>query len=70
VKPQAFVNGTFNYTSKDEGWSAGVQVSNLLNTRRRQTGGYSPANAGADPYWYAGYNPPRFINFFINIGKI
>jgi iron complex outermembrane recepter protein len=70
VKAQAFVNGTFNYTPKDEGWSAGVQVSNLLNTRRRQTGGYSPANAGADPYWYAGYNPPRFINFFINIGKI
>ena len=70
VKAQAFLNGTFNYTSKDEGWSAGVSVSNVLNTRRRQSGGYSPANAGADPYWYAGYNPPRFINFFFNVGKI
>ncbi len=70
VRPQAFVNGTFNYTPKDETWSAGVQVSNLLDTRRRQTGGYAPANAGVQPLWYAAYNPPRFINFFINIGKI
>jgi iron complex outermembrane receptor protein len=70
VTAQAFVNGTFNYTSKDESWSAGVSVSNLLNTRRRQGGGYNPTNAGADPYWYASYNPPRFVNFFINIGKL
>jgi iron complex outermembrane receptor protein len=70
VRPQAFVNGTFNYTSKDEFWSAGVSVSNLLNTRRRQGGGYNPSNAGADPYWYASYNLPRFVNFYINIGKI
>ncbi len=70
VQAQAYVNGTFNYTSKDEGWSAGVSVSNLLNTRNRQGGSYNPTNAGADPYWYAPYNPPRFINFFINIGKI
>ena len=70
VRPQAFLNGTFSYTSKDEVWSAGVSVTNALNTRRRQTGNYSPTNAGADPLWYAGYNPPRFINFFINIGKI
>ena len=70
VKAQAFINGTFNYTPKDEGWSAGVQVSNLLNTRRREAGGYAPSNAGAQPLWYAAYNPPRFINFFFNVGKI
>lgn len=70
VATQAFLNGTFNYTSEDESWSAGVSVSNVLNTRRRQSGGYSPTNAGVDPLWYAGYNPPRFINFFINLGKI
>ncbi|MET0791065.1 MAG: TonB-dependent receptor, partial [Polyangiaceae bacterium] len=70
VTAQAFVNGTFNYTAKDESWSAGVSVTNLLNTRRRQGGGYNPTGAGADPYWYASYNPPRFVNFFINIGKI
>jgi len=70
VDTQAFLNGTFNYTSQDESWSAGVSVSNVLNTRRRQSGNYSPTNAGADPLWYAGYNPPRFINFFINLGKI
>ena len=70
VATQAFLNGTFNYTSEDEVWSAGVSVTNALNTRRRQSGGYNPTNAGADPYWYAGYNPPRFINFFFNVGKI
>jgi iron complex outermembrane recepter protein len=70
VVPQAFINGTLNYTSKSEFWSAGVSVSNLLNTRIRETGGYSPSNSGAQPYWYAGYNPPRFVNFFVNVGKI
>jgi len=70
VDTQAFLNGTFNYTAEDETWTAGVSVTNALNTRRRQTGGYNPTNAGADPYWYAGYNPPRFINFFVNLGKI
>jgi hypothetical protein len=45
-------------------------VTNAFNTRHRQSGGYNPTNAGADPYWYAGYNPPRFINFFVNLGKI
>jgi iron complex outermembrane receptor protein len=70
VKAQAFVNGTFSYTPKDESYTAGVSVNNLLNTRRRQAGGYNPTNAGADPYWYAAYNPPRFVNFFLNIGKI
>jgi iron complex outermembrane recepter protein len=67
VRPQAFVNGTVNYTSQDERWSAGVSTTNLLNLRRPQSGAYSPTNAGAYPNWYYAYNPPRFVNFFFTV---
>jgi len=70
IKAQAFVNGTINYTSDDESWSAGVQVSNLFDLRRRQAGNYAPTNAGTEPLYYGAYNPPRIITFFLRLGKI
>jgi iron complex outermembrane receptor protein len=70
VRAQYFVNGTVNYTAPDERWSAGVSVSNLLDLRRPQSGGYAASNAGTEPLYYAGFNPPRMIVFFLNIGKI
>jgi iron complex outermembrane receptor protein len=70
VRAQYFVNGTVNYTASDERWSAGVSVSNLLDLRRPQSGGYAPSNAGTEALYYAGFNPPRMIVFFLNIGKI
>ncbi len=70
VRAQTFVNGTLNYTSASEFWSAGVSITNLTDLRRPQAGGYAPSNAGAQPLYYGAYNPPRTIIFFLNLGKI
>jgi len=67
VRPQAFLNGTVNYTSVDERWTLGVAGTNLFNLRRPQGGSYAPTNAGANPLWYYAYNPPRFLNVFFTI---
>jgi iron complex outermembrane receptor protein len=66
VKPQTFFNGTVNYTSDDERWTAGAQVRNIFDLRRGQAGGYSPTNAGTSPLYYRAYNEPRMINLFVN----
>ncbi|HEY6876640.1 MAG TPA: TonB-dependent receptor [Polyangiales bacterium] len=70
IRTQVFVNGTINYTSESEFWSAGVSITNLTDLRRPQAGGYAPTNAGAEPLRYAAYNPPRTIIFFFNLGKM
>jgi iron complex outermembrane receptor protein len=66
VAPQTFVNGTVNYTTKDGSLTTGVQVKNVFDLRRGQSGGYSPTNAGQYPLYYRGYNEPRTANIFIN----
>ncbi|MET0286091.1 MAG: TonB-dependent receptor [Polyangiales bacterium] len=70
IRTQTFVNGTINYTSEGELWSAGVAITNLTDLRRPQAGNYAPTNAGVEPLRYAAYNPPRTIIFFLNLGKI
>lgn len=70
VRPQAFVNGTINYTSADERWAVGFSATNILNLRRFQGGLYSPTNAGQYPNWYYAYNPPRMIDVYFDLLKI
>ena len=64
IKAQTFVNGTLNYSSAADDWSAGVQVKNLFDVQNNQAGGYAPTNAGQYPLFYYAYNEPRFINLF------
>jgi iron complex outermembrane receptor protein len=66
VAAQTFVNGTVNYTTKDGSLTTGVQVKNVFDLRRGQSGSYSPTNAGLYPLYYRGYNEPRTANIFIN----
>jgi iron complex outermembrane recepter protein len=64
VKAQTFVNGTLNYTSAAEDWSAGLQVKNLFDVQNNQAGGYAPTNAGQYPLFYYAFNEPRYVNVF------
>ena len=66
VRAQTFVNGTVNYTTGDGNLTTGVQVKNVFDLRRGQSGAYSPTNAGVYPNYYRGYNEPRTVNIFIN----
>jgi iron complex outermembrane receptor protein len=70
VRPQAFVNGTVNYTSASERWAVGISANNLLDLRRPQSGGYTPTNAGQYANWYYAYNPPRFIDVYFQLLKL
>ncbi|MET0366002.1 MAG: TonB-dependent receptor [Sphingobium sp.] len=65
VLGQTFANGTINYTTQDNSLSVGVQVNNIFDLRRGQSGSYSPVNAGSTPLYYLGYNEPRTVNVFI-----
>ena len=38
----------------------------LVRSARLQAGGYAPRNAGVYPLYYAAYNEPRMINFYIS----
>ena len=64
VKAQTFANGTVNYTSAAEDWSAGIQVKNLFDVQNNQAGGYAPTNAGQYPLFYYAFNEPRYVNVF------
>jgi len=65
VRKQIFFNGTINYASEDEDWSAGIAVRNIFDLRRGQAGNYSPRNSGAQVNYYRAYNEPRTINIFV-----
>jgi iron complex outermembrane receptor protein len=62
VNAQTFVNASLSYTTADALWTGGISVKNLFNLQQNQAGGYSPANAGAQPLWYYAFNEPRFVN--------
>jgi len=64
--PQTFVNGTISYTTAGGDLTAGIQATNLFDTRYDQRTVYVPANAGQYPNYARGYNNPRMINVFIN----
>ncbi|HEX7822358.1 MAG TPA: TonB-dependent receptor [Sphingobium sp.] len=66
VQGQTFANGTINYTTQDKSVTVGVQVSNIFDLRRGQSGSYAPTNAGSTPLYYLGYNEPRMANVFVS----